>query len=140
MKGERERLKKIEDAVLDSSGEVAPVAAKLVEVEAERDAAREGEAHWKMRLDRHLVGHVVEETEMRRLLQEGFDLRGEIDRLRKGKVRRGKDQGVGTARLFGMAPVDCVPVGVQTEGPEWSTVGVMTDVSRVQVVRETTYA
>ena len=42
--------------------------------------------------------------------------------------------------LVVMAPVDRVSVGVQTEGPEVSTVVVMTDVSRVQVVRETTYA
>ena len=41
--GERERLKKVEDAVLDSGGEVALVAARLIEVEAEWDAAREGE-------------------------------------------------------------------------------------------------
>ena len=32
VKGERERLKKVEDAVLDSGGEVAPVAVRLVEV------------------------------------------------------------------------------------------------------------
>ena len=41
---------------------------------------------------------------------------------------------MGTARLFGIAPVDCIPVAVQTEGPEVSTAGVLTDVSRVQVV------
>ena len=139
VKGERERLKKIEDAVLDSGGEVAPVAVRLVEVEAERDVARGGEAHWKMRLDRHLVRRVVVEKEMKRLLQEGFDLRGEIDRLKKGRVVQGRDKEVCTARLFGVVPVDRIPVGVQTEGPEVSTVGVMTDVSHVQVVRETTY-
>ena len=58
-KGEREMLKKVEDAVFDSGGEVAPAAARLVEVEAKRDAAREGESHSKMSLDRHLVGRVV---------------------------------------------------------------------------------
>ena len=131
VKGERERLKKVEDAMLDSGGDVAPVAARLVEVEAEREVAREGEAHWKMRLYRHLVGRVVVEKEMKRLLQEGFNLRGEIDLLKKGKVAWGKNKGVGTARLFGMAPVDRIPVGVQTEGLEVCTMGMMTDVSRV---------
>ena len=105
VKGEKERLKKVEDAVLDSGGVVAPVAARLVDVEAERDVAREGEAHWKMRLDRHLVERVVVEKEMKRQSQEGFDLRGEIDRLKKGKVARGKDKGVGPT-LFRSAPVD----------------------------------
>ena len=93
MKGEKERLKKVEDAVLDSGGEVAPVAARLVEVEAEEEVAREGEVHWKIRLDRHLAGRTVVEKEMRSLLQEGFDLRGEIDRLKKGKVVRGRIRG-----------------------------------------------
>ena len=55
VKGEKERLKKVEDAVLDSGGAVAPVAARLVDVEAERDVARKGEVHWQIRLDRHLM-------------------------------------------------------------------------------------
>ena len=38
-----------------------------------------------MRLDRHLMGCVVVEKERKRLLQEAFDLRGEIDRLKKGR-------------------------------------------------------
>ena len=36
--------------------------------------------------------------------------------------------------------MDHISVEVQTEGPEVSTVGLITDVSSVQVVRETTYA
>ena len=42
---------------------------------------------------------------MKRLLQEGFDFQGEIDRLKNGRVARGKDKGVGPT-LFGSAPVD----------------------------------
>ena len=137
--GEKERLRKVEDAVLDSCGEVGTVVTRLVAAEAERDEARKGEAHWKMRLDRHMEGRAIVEKEMKRLLVEGFDLRDEIDRLKKGKVARGKDKGVGPT-LFGFAPVDRFSEGVQTVGAEVSTVGVQTDVSRVQVVRETTYA
>ena len=54
-------------------------------------------------------------------------------------MARGKDKGVGPT-LFGSAPVDRFSEGVQTVGAEVSTIGVQTDVSRVQVVRETTYA
>lgn len=77
---------------------------------------------------------------MKSLLQEEFDLRDEIDRLEKGKVLRGKDKVVGMAKLFEIAPVDHMPVGLQTDGPEMSTVRLMTDISRMQVVCETTYA
>ena len=139
VKGERERQGKVEEAVLDSCGEVGTVVTRLVAVEAERDEARKGETHWKMRLDRHVGGHAIVGTEMERLLQEGFDLKDEIDRLKKGKVAQGKDKGVGPT-LFGSPPVDQYSEGVQTVGAEVSTVGVQTDVSRVQVVRETTYA
>ena len=38
------------------------------------------------------------------------------------------------------APPVCVGSGTQTVGAEVSVVGVQTDISRVQVVRETTYA
>ena len=125
--------------MLDSCGEVGAVVTRLVAVEAERDEARKGEAHWKMRLDRHVEGRAIVGKEMERLLQEGFDLKDEIDRLKKGKVARGKDKGVGTT-LFGSPPIDRSSSGVQTVGAEVSTVSVQTDVSRVQVVRETTYA
>ena len=91
-----------------------------------------------MRLDRHVEGRAIVEREMRRLLEEGFALRGEIDRLKKGKVARGRDKGVGPT-LFGSPPVDRYSSGVQTVGAEGSTVSVQTDVSCVQVVRETTY-
>ena len=129
VKGERERLGKVEEAVLDSCGEVGTVVTRLVAVEAERDEARKGEAHWKMRLDRHVEGHAIMEKEMRRLLEEGFALRGEIDRLKKGKVARGRDKGVGPT-LFESPPVDRYSEGVQTVGAEVSTVGIQTDVSR----------
>ena len=139
VRGEKERLRNVEDAVLDSCGEVGTVVTRLVAVEAERDEAPKGEAHWKMRLDRHIEGRAIVQKEMERLLQEGFDLKDEIDHLKKGKVARGKDKGVGPT-LFGFSPVDRFSEGVQTVGAEVSTVGVQTDVSRVQVVRETTYA
>ena len=103
VKGERERLRKVEDAVLDSSGEMGTVVKRLVAVEAERDEARKGEAHWKMRLDQHVEGRAIVGKQMERLLQEGFDLKDEIERLKKGKVARGKDKGVGPT-LFGSAP------------------------------------
>ena len=121
VKGERERLKKVEDAVLDSGGELAPVAVRLVEVKAERDVARNGEAHWKMRLYRHLAGRVAVEKEMKRLLQEGFNLQVEIDHLNRGKVAPGKDKEV-RPTLFGSAPIDRYSEGMQTVGPEVSTV------------------
>ena len=139
VKGERERLRNVEYTVLDSCGELGAVVMKLVAVEAERDVACEGETHWRMRLDRHVEGQAIVWKEMETLLQEGFDLRDEIDRLKKGKVARERDKGVGPT-LFGSPPVDWYSEGVQTVGAEVCTVGVQTDVSRVQVVRETTYA
>ena len=76
------------------------------------------------------------EVEMKHLLQEGFDHQEEIERLRSGRLRRGVDKkmsmSTGTVR-----PGFCL-AGMQTEGPEVSTVGVMTDVTYMQVVRETT--
>ena len=104
VKGERERLKKVEDAVLDSGGEVAPITSRLVEVEAERNATREGEAHWNIRLDRLLVGRVVVEKEMKRQLQEGFDLRDEIDCLKRAKVAWGGIREWERRRCLGWRP------------------------------------
>ena len=73
-----------------------------------------------------------------RLLQEGFDLRAEIERLKSGKVLKGKDKGTRMPAV--RPPPELVEVGVQAAVPGVSTVGVQTDVSHVQVVRETTYA
>ena len=60
--------------MLDSSGEMGTVMTRLVAVEGERDETRKGEAHWKMRLDRHVEGRAIVGKEMERLLQEGCDL------------------------------------------------------------------
>ena len=78
------------------------------------------------------------DKEHERLLQEGFDLRAEIERLQSGKILRGKDKG--TRMLALPPPVVMVGVGVQAEMPGVSTVSVQTDVSRVQVVCKATYA
>ena len=83
-------------------------------------------------------GNKVVDVEMKRLLQEGFDLREEIERLRAGKVARGVDKGTRMSTVA-VRPRFCL-AGVQTEGTEVSTVRVMTDVTNVQVVRKTTYA
>ena len=69
-----------------------------------------------MRLHRHMAGRPIVEKEMKRLLQEGFNLRDEIDHLKKGKVLRGKHMKMGVVRLFRIAPVYHIAVRVQTEG------------------------
>ena len=75
---------------------------------------------------------------MKRLLQEGFDLQDEIDRLRLGKVARGVDKGTKMLMHPGR-PGFCL-AGVQIEETEVSSIGVMTDMMNVQVVLRTTYA
>ena len=66
-------------------------------------------------------------------------MRGDIDRLKRGMVARGKDKGVGPT-LFASAPVNRYLEGMPTVGPEVSTVDVQTNISCVQVVSEITYA
>ena len=119
-------------------GELESVRRGLVVVETERDEARKEAAHWSLRVDRFVEGRKICDKEMERLLQEGFDLREMIGRLKSGKVLKGNDKGTRMPAL--PPPVEMVGVGVQAEVPGVSTVGVQTDVSRVQVVRETTYA
>lgn len=80
----------------------------------------------------------VVDVEMKRLLNMGFKLRGEIEGLEKrlaGKVKNRKDKGTRMSPL----PVG-VGVGVQAEMPEVSEVSMQTDISHVQVVWEATYA
>ena len=110
----------------------------MVVVTTERDVAQKEAAHWSMRVDKFVEGRKVCDKEHEWLLQEGFDLRVEIERFKSGKILRGKDKGTRIPAL--PPPVEMVGVGVQAELPGVSTVGVQTDVSRVQVVRETTYA
>ena len=119
-------------------GELESVKGEREVVVAERDEARKVSAHRLMRLDRFQEGTKIVNKEMERLLQEGFDLRAEIERLKSGKILKGKDKGM---RMPVMPPPpEVVEVGIQAEVPEVSTVSLQTDVSRVQVVRETTYA
>ena len=106
-------------------------------VVAERDEARKEAVYWSKRADKFVEGRKICDKEMERLLQEGFDLRAEIERLKSGKVLKGKD--TGTRMPAVPPPPILVGVGVQAAVPEVSTVGVQTDVSYVQVVRETTY-
>ena len=107
-------------------------------VVAERDEARKEAAHWSRRVDRFVEGRKICDKEMEWLLQERFDLRAEIERRKSGKVFKGKDKGTKMPAV--PPPPILVGVGVQTVAPELSAVSVQTDVSRVQVVRETTYA
>ena len=138
------------------------LALKLVEAEKRRTEAEELSEHRGMRLRKFQEGQKVVDVEMKRLLQEGFDLRDKIERLRSGKVARGVDKGTRMSTVavrpgfclagvqtdgvdvcsVGAATVaaDVCLAGVQTDGVEVSTVGVMTDVMNVQVVRKTTYA
>ena len=135
---------------------------KLVEAEKRWAKEKELAEHRGMRLGRFQEGQKVVDVEMKRLLQEGFDLRDEIERLKSGKVARGVDKGtrmaaealrpgfclagVQTDRV-GVCTIGVVTdvagvclAGVQTDGVGVSTVGVMTDVTNVQVVQRTTYA
>ena len=119
-------------------GELGSVRGEVAVVGTERDEARKEAAYWSKRVDRFVEGRKICDTEMERLLQEGFDLLVEVERLKSGKVLKGKDKGT---RMPAVPPHPVlVGVGVQAVVPEVSTVGVQTDVSRVQVVRETTYA
>ena len=119
-------------------GELQSVRGELAVVVAERDEARKEVTYWSGRVNRFVEGKKICDKEMVRLLQEGFDLRAEIEHLKSGKVLREKDKG--TWMPVVPPPPLLVGVGVQAEVPEVGTVGVQTDVSRVQVVRETTYA
>ena len=59
-------------------------------------------------------------------------------RTQAGRVLRGVDKG--TRMPAPPAPLVCVESGTQMVGAGVSVVGVQIDISRVQVVRETTYA
>ena len=117
-------------------GQLESVRKEVVVVTTERDVARREAAHCSMRVDKFVEGRKVCDQEHEWLLQEGFDLRAEIERLKSGKIMRGKDKGTRMPTL--PPPVEVVGVGVQAEMPGVSTVSVQTDVSHVQVVRETT--
>ena len=73
-----------------------------------------------------------------KLVGEKRLLQKEVERLAAGKVLNGRDKG--TRMPAPPVPPVCVGSGVQTESAGVSVVGVQTDISRVQVVRETTYA
>ena len=110
-------------------GELESVRRELAVVVAERDGARKEVTHWSGRVDRFVEGRKICDKEMERLLQEGFDLRVQIKRLKSGKVLTGKDKG--TRMPVVPPPPVWVGVGVPVVVPEVSTVGVQTDVSRV---------
>ena len=131
-------LRGVRDELALVRGEMESVRKEMAVVVTEWGEARKEAAHWSMRVDRFVEGRKICDKEMERLLVEGFDLKAEIERLKSGKVLRGKDKGT---RMTVVPPTPVVvEVGVQAEVPEVSTVSVQTDVSRVQVVRETTYA
>ena len=78
------------------------------------------------------------DVEMKHLLQEGFDLREKIDCLKFGKVASGVHKWTRMSTVA-VRPGFCL-AGVQTDRVEVNTVGVMTEVTNMQVVQETTYA
>ena len=131
-------LRGVRDELALVSEEMGSVRKEMAVVVTERDEARKESAHRLMRMDKFQEGRKIVNKEMERLLQEGFDLRAEVERLKSGKVLRGK--GKGTSMPAVPPPPGLVVVGVQVAVPGVSTVGMQTDVSRVQVVRETTYA
>ena len=88
-----------------------------------------GQVHEKVRiLAEKLAGKLSGE---KRLLEK------EVERLVAGRVLNRKDKG--TRMPAPPVPPVCVGSGMQTESAEVSVVGVQTDISRVQVVREMTY-
>lgn len=119
-------------------GEVVALSRQLVVAVAERDVAREKVAHQLIRIDRFQEGRQIVNKELERLLQEGFCVRVEIERLKSRKVLRGKDKGTRMPAV--PPPVEVVGVGIQVEMPEVSTVAIQPNVSNVQVSRRTTYA
>ena len=91
-----------------------------------------------------LAGQVHEATSKsahklaKKLVSEKRLLQKEVKCLSAGKVLNGSDKG--TRMPAPPEPPVCVGSGVQTELAGVSVVGVQTDISRVQVVRERTYA
>ena len=125
--------------------EVETLRAKVAELEEGVAVARKGAAAAKSEMEYcRLAGQVHEWASksagklieklcgVKRLLER------EVGRLKAGKVLNRRDKG--TRMPAPLEPPVCVGSGVKTELTEVSVVGVQTDISRVQVVRETTYA
>ena len=125
--------------------EVGALGSKVAWLEAELAVARKEAAAAKDDVEYcRLAGQVYEATSKsahklaEKLVGEKRLLQKEVERLSVGKVLNGRDKG--TRMLAPPEPPMCVGSGVQTELAGVSVVGVQTDISRVQVVRETTYA
>ena len=119
----------MKDEVLDCGGEVAFVVAQLLVGEVERDEGRKGEAQMKIRLDRHMAGRAIVGKEIKETLVGGVRSSGRDRSPSVGYGVSGERQDLGTTgRLFKTPPIDRIPVGVQKEIMEVSTVGVMMDV------------
>ena len=125
--------------------EVGALRAKVAELEGEAAVAhKEAVAARRDAEYCRLAGQVYEGTSKsahklaEKLSGEKRALQKEVDRLVAGKVLNGRDKG--TRMLAPPVPTVCVGSEMQTEQAGVSVVGVQTDISRVQVVRETTYA
>ena len=88
-------------------------------------------------IDRFQEARKIVNKEMDSLLQEGFDLGGEIECLRSGRLLKRKPKK--TCMLAVPPPRVMVWAGVQVGVPEMSTIVVMTVVMNVQVVRYIMY-
>ena len=128
----------VENEWEDTKSELGALLVKVTAFEDEVGLAREEEAHMRMWVERFQEGRRVVDKEIKGQLEEGFDLRREIERLRVGKVRNGREKGM---RMLVLPPPPlCIGMKVQSEAPVVSTVSIQTDVARVHVVRKTTYA
>ena len=96
-------------------GQLESVRKEVVVVTTERYVARKEAAHWSMRVDKFVEGRRVCDKEHERFLQEGFDLRAEIERLKSAKILRGTEKGTRMPAL--PPPIETVGVGVQAEMP-----------------------
>ena len=110
--GVSEETSKLRLSLWDSGMGPDVLTTRVVKAETARNDTVKEYTHWMIRVYKFREENKVVENEIRRLLTEGFDQRGEIERLKEGQMSWGKDRRVGTARLFGMAPVDRIPVGV----------------------------
>ena len=117
---------------------MAGLEAEVAGARGEAKSANSDAEYFKLAGKVHEGVRISAEKLVGKLSGEKQVLQKEVERLVARKVLNGRDKGTRIPAPPG--PPVCVGSGVQTEPTEVSVAGVQTDISRVQVVRETTYA
>ena len=130
------------DEALSEAGalreKVEGLEAELAVAHKETVAAKDDAGYYQLAGQVHEKVRISAEKLAEKLSGEKQLLEREVKRLVAGKVLNGRDKG--TRMPAPPVPPVGVGSGMQTESARVSMVGVQTDISRVQVVRETTYA